>query len=115
MPISKYFNRFRPLQCRECQSTDVKATSSTQFRQVRGKKRQVADVICQNCGHSWWSVHPMARQQARQQDLARDAKTLLSGPKEKTDNAPGKAGKRVRAKRATEGKDFGIVRLPRIV
>ena len=57
--------------CHVCGSTDLTATSSQQMRVVKGRKRQVADVACDCCGHSWWSVHPAVRAMARAADKAR--------------------------------------------
>lgn len=56
--------------CRKCGSTDVSATSSQQYRTIGGKKRQVADAVCDRCGHTWWSVNPEIRRQARRMDAA---------------------------------------------
>lgn len=49
----------------------MKATSSQQYRQIRGVKRQAADAACDNCGHTWWSVNPAIRAQARRLDVSR--------------------------------------------
>lgn len=46
----------RKPKCRRCRSTNLRVTSSTQFRQVHGKSREVADVVCDGCGHTWWSI-----------------------------------------------------------
>lgn len=61
----------RPATCHKCGSRDLKATSSQQFRRIAGKRRQVADVVCNACGHQWWSVHPTVRALARQADTER--------------------------------------------
>lgn len=57
--------------CRKCGSEALKATSSQQFRQIKGHRRQVADVVCLVCGHSWWSVSAAVRKLAREADKAR--------------------------------------------
>jgi hypothetical protein len=57
--------------CRKCGSTDVSATSSTQYRSMDGRLRQVADAVCGRCGHTWWSVSPAIRKLARDADKAR--------------------------------------------
>jgi ribosomal protein L40E len=57
--------------CRKCGSTDIRATSSQQMRRINGKKRLVADAVCGNCGHTWWSYHPAIRKLAKQADAAR--------------------------------------------
>lgn len=67
--------------CRRCGSTKISATSSQQFRMIGGKKRQVADAICTNCGHTWWSVNPAIRKLAREADAKRTADVALAnGP-----------------------------------
>ena len=63
----------RPLKCPTCRSTDLVATSSEQYRTVKGKKRLVADVECMTCGHAWWSVSKIARRMAREADAERVA------------------------------------------
>lgn len=59
--------------CRKCGSTSLTATSSQQYRQIKGKRRQVADVVCNQCGHQWWSVSPVVRAMARKLDRQRTA------------------------------------------
>lgn len=59
--------------CHHCGSRTLTATSSQQFRIVKGKRRQVADVVCDRCSHSWWSVHPVVRAMARKADAERAA------------------------------------------
>ena len=63
----------QPPKCRKCGSAALRATSSQQFRQIKGHRRQVADVECLVCGHTWWSVHPAIRALARAADKARTA------------------------------------------
>lgn len=63
----------RTPECRRCGSTALTATSSQQYRYVKGYKRLLADVTCDGCGHSWWSVHPAIRAMARKADEARTA------------------------------------------
>lgn len=77
----KVLDRFRTPKCRECGSSDLTATSSTQYRVISGRKRQVADVVCNSCGHTWWSVNPKLRAQARQLDAERKSAELKSGKK----------------------------------
>jgi hypothetical protein len=60
----------RQPKCR-CQSTKITATSSTQFRTIRGKRRAVADAVCGSCGNTWWSINPAIIAMARAQDKAR--------------------------------------------
>lgn len=114
MRISKYFNRLRPLFCRECGSRNVSATSSQQYRQVRGKRRQVADIVCDNCGHQWWSIHPQARALARQEDAKRKIQGTLSGKTTRTEPVPGFTAGALESRRG-EGEDFGITRLPDVI
>lgn len=57
--------------CHKCGATTLTATSSQQMRIIKGKKRQVADVACDHCGHTWWSVHPAIKKAARALDAAR--------------------------------------------
>lgn len=57
--------------CHNCQSRNVKPTSSEQMRQVGKRKRLTADMICNKCGHTWWSVHPDALKMAREMDQKR--------------------------------------------
>jgi uncharacterized protein with PIN domain len=61
----------RTPKCRRCKSTDISATSSQQFRVIDRKRQQVADAVCNECGHTWWSVNPVIRALARQADTAR--------------------------------------------
>ncbi len=60
-----------PARCHKCGRTALTPTSSQQMRVIKGKKRQVADVACDYCGHTWWSVHPEIRKRARALDQAR--------------------------------------------
>jgi uncharacterized protein with PIN domain len=62
------------LACRRCGSRDVEVTSSQQMRGKVGQRRLHADVVCDNCGHSWWSVARNALKQARQLDRDRSGK-----------------------------------------
>lgn len=57
--------------CRMCGSAKLKPTSSQQFRVIDGKRRQVVDVACNACGHTWWSVRKVFRAAARKLDAAR--------------------------------------------
>lgn len=67
--------RKRPApQCRACGSTDITSTSSQQQRRIRGRTRQTADAVCNACGHTWWSVHPVVRAIARKLDVEREKK-----------------------------------------
>jgi RNase P subunit RPR2 len=70
--------------CRKCGSSALRATSSQQFRTMKGKRRQVADVVCLVCGHQWWSVHPAIRKQAREADKARQDRIIV-GKKSRPD------------------------------
>lgn len=62
--------------CRKCHSSDLRATSSQQMRRINGKKRLVADAVCNNCGHSWWSYHPAIKSLARSADAERQDETV---------------------------------------
>ena len=84
MPAGKYNARLRTPTCRKCGSTDLTATSSTQFRMIGGRRRQAADVVCNNCDHTWWSVNPRVRAMAKAADAARRLATLKSGKKQRT-------------------------------
>jgi hypothetical protein len=57
--------------CRKCGSADIRATSSQQYRRINGEKRLVADAVCNNCSHSWWSYHPAIKALAREADAER--------------------------------------------
>lgn len=59
--------------CRKCGSDDIRATSSQQMRSINGKKRLVADAVCNGCNHSWWSYHPAIKARARAADKEREA------------------------------------------
>jgi hypothetical protein len=47
------------------------------MRRLNGKQRLVADVVCQGCGHSWWSHDKRILAMARAIDAKR-----------KSENAP---------------------------
>jgi hypothetical protein len=57
--------------CPSCASRNITATSYQQYRKVQGKKRLVADAVCNSCGHSWWSVNKAVLRLAREADRAR--------------------------------------------
>lgn len=82
MANAKRLNKFRSLQCRECGSRDLKATSSQQMLVVRGRKQLTAEIICNACGHSWWSASRLGRLLARQEDAKRKCAMGHSGKKE---------------------------------
>lgn len=61
--------------CHVCGSRNFDVTTSTQFRTVKGKRREFADVICLNpkCRHQWWSASKVIRALAHAADKARTA------------------------------------------
>jgi hypothetical protein len=64
--------------CRKCGSTDITVTSSQQTRMIRGEKRLVADAVCGQCGHTWWSANATIRKAARRVDQARKANATVT-------------------------------------
>lgn len=105
--INKRNARFRKPKCRECGSTDISATSSQQIKMIGGRKRQAADAVCANCGHTWWSVNPVIRALARKQDVERKVATLRSGTKERVLSRT-KRGRQVRAAGEPRGLDMEL-------
>ena len=63
----------RQPKCPKCGSTNIKVTSSTQFRKKVSSRKAFADAICQNkkCQHTWWSSSKVLLAQARQMDKKR--------------------------------------------
>lgn len=93
---AKYRVRFRKPTCRECGSSDISATSSQQYRMIGGRRQQAADAVCNECGHTWWSISPVIRALARKLDVERRAREAKSGKKKSTTvGAKGTRGRKV--------------------
>ena len=95
---AKFRTRFRTPTCRNCGSGNLAVTSSQQYRMINGRRRQMADVICNDCGNQWWSTSPHVLAMARKADVERKVRDLRSGKKERTQPLAGKTARQVKSK-----------------
>lgn len=65
-----------PLHCRKC-GNDAPARLTVErgqnSRRVGGKRRTAVNVVCQACGHEWYSVAKAAVRRSREADAGADA------------------------------------------
>lgn len=71
------------LRCYHCSGHTFHVERASNTRMIHGKKRVVANVVCQNtnCRNEWWSYHPDAIKAMRAADKRDAAIAQLDGSK----------------------------------